>query len=114
MPSNPPQDYHYVFRGYMRPTLRGTVLAECVDLDLLVEADTAEQAMAKMRDAMKGYLAIAFERDDPSDLIPRRSPLSSWLWFWGIYCCWKIQRVQRNALRVFDFPYDDGLAETTC
>lgn len=75
----------YVFRAYARPSFRdGKVVAECVDLNITVEADTLAAARTSLEAAVDGYLEIAFDRADPSDLIPRYSPLGNRV----KYQCW--------------------------
>lgn len=90
------------FRGYTRPTVRGTVLAECIDLDILVEADTADEAMRKMRDALQGYLEVAFASDNCEQLLSRRSPLSSFALFWAIHLSLRAHRASRTAFASFE------------
>jgi hypothetical protein len=49
--------------------------AECIDLDLIAYGKTQCDALHSLRDAMIGYLGLAFEGDH-SGLVPRPSPLS--------------------------------------
>ena len=75
----------YVFRAYARRSLRDKrVVAECVDLNITVEADTLAEARRSLEAAVDGYLQIAFDRDDPSDLVPRYSPATNRM----KYHCW--------------------------
>lgn len=73
-------------RCYTRPTLQGTVAAECVTLNLLVIGDTVEQARAKLDDAIGAHLSIAFEEEDCSDLFPRHAGVSSYCWYALAWC----------------------------
>lgn len=49
--------------------------AECIDLDILVYGQTQHEALRSLREAIVGYLQVAFN-GDPSGLVPRRAPLS--------------------------------------
>lgn len=51
-------------------------VAECVDLNIIVQAKTMKKAVASLRDAIEGYLAVVANGDSEDGLIPRRSPLS--------------------------------------
>ena len=53
-------------------------IAECIDLDLMVEAPTSDEAVASLYDAITGYLEVVFDGPHPdlTGLIPRPSPLS--------------------------------------
>ena len=53
----------------------GTIyVAECIDLNLIAEGRTLEQAIACLQEAVAGYLTVAFE-GDINGLVPRPSPL---------------------------------------
>ena len=49
--------------------------AECVDLDILVYGKTPDGAWRSLKNAISGYLDVAFS-GDPTGLVPRPSPLS--------------------------------------
>ena len=51
----------------------GTYRAECIDLDIVAKAASESEAETKLKDAVKGYLTVAFA-GDPSGLLPRPSP----------------------------------------
>lgn len=65
----------------------GLFIAECVDLDLLTQGRTLEDAIGKLQEAMSGYLDVAF--DGPTaGLVLRPSPLAhrlryQWHRLWG-------------------------------
>lgn len=61
-----------VLRCFIYPK-NGEYYAECVDLDLLVTADTARAAQIGLRDAIEGYLLTVGEHDDHG-LVPRPAP----------------------------------------
>jgi hypothetical protein len=54
----------------------GLYLAECVDLDILTEGGTAEEAIAGLQSAVYGYLKVAFT-GDTHGLVLRKSPLKN-------------------------------------
>jgi len=51
-------------------------IAECIDLDILGEGDTQEDAIGALQEAMTGYLTAVIDGQDTTGLIPRPSPLS--------------------------------------
>jgi hypothetical protein len=51
-------------------------IAECIDLDLLSQGSTPEEAIGKLQEAMSGYMKVAFSSDSTKGLILRKSPLS--------------------------------------
>ena len=72
-------------RGLVYPD-SGSYIAECVDLNIMVRRDSAEEAFRGMQDAVSGYLETVFENEEDArmfaetgkaeGLIPRPSPLS--------------------------------------
>jgi len=50
-------------------------VAECIDLDLLSQGITAEEAIGKLQEAVHSYLEVAFE-GETKGLVLRRSPVS--------------------------------------
>jgi len=48
--------------------------AECVDLDLMARGKTPHEAFMSLKSAIVGYLKVALD-GDPTDLVPRRSPV---------------------------------------
>lgn len=51
-------------------------IAECIDLDLLAQGATAEEAIGKLQEAMFSYLEVAFS-GPTKGLVLRPSPLSN-------------------------------------
>jgi len=51
-------------------------IAECVDLDLLTQGKTPEEAIKRLQEAMYGYLQVAFSGESTKGLVLRLSPLS--------------------------------------
>src|SRR5713226_7603421 len=51
-------------------------IAECIDLDLLSQGNTPEEAIARLQEAMFSYLDVAFEGKCVLGLVPRPSPFS--------------------------------------
>jgi predicted RNA binding protein YcfA (HicA-like mRNA interferase family) len=64
---------HYL-RCFAYPT-RGGFVAECIDLDLLSQGATVEEAVGKLQEAMFSYLDVAFD-GDAKGLVLRKAPLS--------------------------------------
>ena len=64
-------------RAFTYRSREGHYIAECIDLDLLAQADTREEAIGKLQEAMFSYLALAFaEGESTRGLVLRPSPLS--------------------------------------
>ena len=75
-------------------------VAECVDLDLMVKARTADLAAHSLYDAMTGYLKTASE-GELSGLLPRPSPLSHRLrYHW--FCLKAALAIRRHNFRIID------------
>lgn len=51
-------------------------IAECIDLDLLSQGNTLEEAIGKLQEAMQSYLEAAFDGESTKGLVLRPSPLS--------------------------------------
>jgi hypothetical protein len=67
-----------VLRCMIYPCLRGNrieYVAECIDLDLTVHASTQHEAAESLRNAICGYLHVAF-KGDITGLVPRPAPWS--------------------------------------
>ena len=59
-----------------------TYVAECLDLGLISEGPTPENAIQRLQEAMSGYLSVAFE-GDPHGLVLRPAPASRWIrYYW--------------------------------
>lgn len=64
----------------------GEYTAECIDLDLMARGRTPHDALRSLKEAVVGYLNVAFT-GDPSGLVPRPSPLSHRLrYHWYALC----------------------------
>jgi predicted RNase H-like HicB family nuclease len=59
--------YYKVSDGY---------IAECIDLDLMSQGKTKEEAIKSLQEAMYGYLQVAFSGESTKGLVLRLSPLS--------------------------------------
>ena len=56
---------------------RGKYFAECIDLDLITQGDTVEEAIGKLQEATFGYLETVFANEGSTKgLVLRPSPLS--------------------------------------
>jgi len=64
----------FTFRCWVYQERRNSFVAECIDLNLIVKAKSMKQATDSLQDAIRGYLAVAFD-GDIKGLIPRPSPL---------------------------------------
>ena len=65
----------YPLRAFVYKKDNGFI-AECVDLDLLSQGTTKEQAISKLQEAMSGFLQTAFDGESTRGLVLRPSPLS--------------------------------------
>ncbi len=59
--------YYKVKEGY---------IAECIDLDLMSQGNTPEEAIKRLQEAMCGYLQVVFSGESTKGLVLRLSPLS--------------------------------------
>ncbi len=72
-------------------------LAECIDLDITVQARSQEEAWEKLQDAVKGYIQVALE-GDTQGLLHRPSPLSHQIRYYrakflnAILHTWRLER----------------------
>lgn len=68
--------------------------AMCLDFCLAAQADTAEEAIAKLDSQIKDYLKDVLEGEDSvygRDLLNRRAPLKYWLKYYYIALLCKLQ-----------------------
>ena len=73
-------------------------IAECIDLDLLTQGDSPEQAIGKLQEAMFGYLPVAFD-GDPTGLVLRPAPLSHRLHYYWLYFKKRFKRMLEHPRR---------------
>jgi hypothetical protein len=107
------------FARQIRPTV---YVAECIDLDISAEAETMEGAINGLRDAMTGYLLVAFEgqaTDAAATSVLRPSPLSHRLRYYFEYLKWSaamlILRTHRpRGRKFFSLPLSPGLISSHC
>ena len=58
-------------------------IAECVDLDILSEGESEEEAIGGLQEAMHGYLSVVFDGSSKEGLLLRKSPVSRRLrYYW--------------------------------
>ena len=83
----------------------GRYLAECVDLDILAEGGTAEEAIAGLQSAVYGYLQVAFT-GDIHGLVLRKSPLNNRARYWAhrLWCFARSRFTGRHRHYVACFP----------
>jgi len=65
-----------MLRCFAYSPTQGRHIAECIDLDLLSQGSTREQAIGKLQEAMFSYLDVAFDGKSTKGLVLRLSPLS--------------------------------------
>lgn len=91
------------FRCFAHQEKSGLFLAECVDLNLVVQAKSMNQAIASLKEAISGYLKVVAS-GDMTGLVPRPSPLSRRLYYqWLRFRFSKTTERTKNTPRVFDF-----------
>ena len=73
--------------------------AECIDLNLITRGDSEHEAVAKLQEAMYGYLKTAFD-GDARGLVLRPSPLSHRLRYW-----WHRLKDRLTSHRTHFVPY---------
>lgn len=62
-------------RTFYYQTLRGDFVAECIDLNLIAEGQTVEEAIGGLQEAVYGYVHVALD-GDTRGVLPRPSPLT--------------------------------------
>lgn len=77
----------------------GVFVGECIDLDIMVEADTANEAVSALQDAMTGYLEVVTAGSNPNlkGLLPRPSPLSRRLRYHWECLKYELARLTRQS-----------------
>src|SRR3989304_6818802 len=84
-------------RCYTYSPRPGQQCAECIDLDLLSQGSTREQAIGKLQEAMFSYLEAAFDGESTKGLVLRPSPLSHRIrYHYHNLLCWIQGRLQRQ------------------
>ncbi len=64
-----------ILRCYVYRASEGHFVAECIDLDIIVEEGSLNKAFKSINEAIAGYMKVACA-GDIHGLIPRRSPIS--------------------------------------
>jgi len=95
----------YTFRCFVY-VKSGLYVAECIDLDLMVKAKSAERALRGLEDVMRGYLKTAFLGGDLTGLIPRKSPFSNRLLYHLTCLRAALFGQARNSFRLWDASSD--------
>ncbi len=72
------------FRCYTEPSPNGRYYAICLDLNLIDERDTLDEAIAALDENILGYLESVRVHRDETALIPRRARRSEWLHFYWL------------------------------
>lgn len=63
-------------RAFVYSPRDGQFIAECIDLDLLSQGNSKEEAIEGLQEAMHGYLDVAFDGGCTRGLVLRPSPIS--------------------------------------
>lgn len=63
-------------RAFCYKRSRGYI-AECIDLNLVSQGKTKEEAIGALQEAMFSYLAVVFDGGPTRKLVPRLSPLAN-------------------------------------
>ena len=63
-------------RAYCYKRAEGGYIAECIDLDILSQGNTEEEAIGALQEAVVDYLYTAFDGGSTEGLVLRLSPLS--------------------------------------
>lgn len=109
-PRNPVFSKPLIVRCMVYANKPNEYTAECIDLDIIVRAPTAQEALKSLKQALMGYLAVT-AKGETTGLIPRPSPLShrAKYHFFAL----------RAALNIFagfdrDFLLSDWALSTSC
>src|SRR5690242_1303787 len=68
-------DARHPLRAFYYKAEQGFI-AECIDLDLMTQGSTPDEAIKKLQEAMYGYLQVAFSGDSTKGLVLRLSPFT--------------------------------------
>ena len=88
------------FRCYVYKAAPERYLADCLDLTLMGEGATPQQAMADLEETILGYLEAVYASGEKDAFIPRRAPLYRWLRFY--------KHLLLNSLRALFALHFDG------
>lgn len=83
----------------------GVYVAACLDLSLAAQADTMQDALCKLDEQIKDYVAEALSEPEYADkLLNRKAPLSMWLKYWVV--AFQIFSRSKREARLFQEPCD--------
>ena len=82
-------------RTFFYQTWGGTHVAECIDLNLIAEGSTLEEAIGGLQEAVYGYVKVALD-GDTCGLLPRPSPLSHRLNYYWRRLVGKLTRKEKD------------------
>ena len=94
----------YLLRCYVRPEGH-QVIAVCVDLDLIVKANTLEAAKNELSQAIQSYLESLNEANI-KDLFPRPAPLSVQMDYFFVCFLVRLLHVIKNIRSSFDIFFE--------
>lgn len=87
----------------------GSYLAECVDLYLIVKAESEERAIESLAEAVLGHVQVAHEMQEPA-LLYRPSPLRNRLRYGWSVLREKYLASARNAAQALKYPHSFRLS----
>lgn len=82
----------------------GSYLAECIDLYLIVKAESEERAIESLAEAVLGHVQVAHEMQEPA-LLYRPSPLRNRLRYGWSVLREKYLASARNAAQALKYPH---------
>ncbi len=88
------------FRCYVYKKSEDRYLADCLDLTLMGEGATMDEAIADLREVILGYLEAVKAKGWEKDLVPRRAPLYRWIRFY--------KHLVRHILKAIFTQHFDG------
>ena len=91
-----------ILRCYLKPA-QGQWVAVCIDLCLAVQADTPQDARAKLDSQIKCYVeeALTVDRAFAASLLTRKAPLYQWIEYGVILAAYKVHLFKDSLRQVF-------------
>ena len=102
---------HLTLRCYLYPE-DGEVVAECIDLDIVVIRQTAPEAKQALTEAIIGYIDTAVEGAESEmerthrvkGLLPRPSPMSHRMRYHFCRALYQLARSRKRKINFFSCP----------
>lgn len=86
------------FRCFAYPT-KGAWYAECIDLGLVVKAESFEAAKTSLHECIQDYLEVAHGEGWYDKMVPRRAPLSRFMHYYWIVARYRIDTLTGGLRR---------------